>query len=297
MNLEQLHTFLVIARHRNFSRAALEHKLTQPGLSRQIQRLEKEMGVELLHRHRSRLELTLAGEKFRLYAENILAQHREFLAALREGATAKSGKLRMASSLAPGEFLVPELVSRFTASYPGVQPEIFITDSAQVISEIKERRWDIGFVGKQIHKRGLQYDRVADEEIVLAVPANHPFAARGEVKLAELEGQPFIESEYGEGALRTVRMLLTKLGMTLPPYKVATSLSSSRAILLTVERGYGMGWVSFLALGPEWKGRVAPVRLSGLPLERPVYLVRIKQRPLPLVASSFVDWLLSVKVS
>ena len=74
MNLEQLHTFLAIARHSNFSRAAGEHKLTQPGLSRQIQRLEKEMGVELLQRHRSRLELTLAGEKFRLYAENVLAQ-------------------------------------------------------------------------------------------------------------------------------------------------------------------------------------------------------------------------------
>lgn len=293
MNLEQLETFLAIARHRSFSRAASEHKLTQPGLSRQIQRLEKELGVELLQRHRSRLELTLAGEKFRLYAENVLSQHREFLAALRQGTMAMEGKLRIASSMAAGEFLVPELISRFTALHPGVKPEIFVTDSSHVVAELRERRWDIGFVGKQIQGRGLQYDIAAQDEIVLAVPASHPFSARGVIKLAELEGQTLIEANYNEGASRSVRMLLAKLGMTLPAYRVATSLSSSRAILLTVERGYGIGWVSLLALGSEWNGRVYPVRLAGLLLKRPLYLVKIKQRPLPYMAGSFVDWLFS----
>ncbi len=298
MNLEQLQTFLAISQHRSFSRASREHKLTQPGLSRQIQRLEKELGVELLRRYHSRLELTLAGEKFRLYAENVLSQHRKFLTALREGAAAQAGKLRIASSLAPGEFLVPELVSRFTASHAGIQTEVFIADGAQVVAELRERRWDIGFTGKQIQKRGLQYDVVAEEEIVLAVPVAHPFAAKREVKLEELEGQPFIETSYGEGALRTVKTLLARRGMSLPPHRIATSLSSSRAILLTVERGSGVGWVSSLAVGPEWKGRVTPVRLSGLPLKRPVYLVRIKQRPLQPIAGSFVNWLMSqVKAS
>lgn len=249
MNLEQLETFLAIVRQRSFSRAARDHKLTQPGLSRQIQRLEKELGVELLQRHHSHLELTLAGERFRLYAENVLAQHKQFLAALREGVTAMAGKLRVASSMAPGEFLVPELVSRFTASHKDVQPEVFITDTAQVVAELRERRWDIGFVVKQIQRRGLQYDIVAEEEIVLAVPASHPFAARGEVELVELEGQPFIETEYGEGASRSVRIILSKLGKTLPPYRVTTSLSSSLAILLTVERGHGMGWVALFSPG------------------------------------------------
>lgn len=293
MDLEQLHSFLAIARHRSFSRASREHKLTQPGLSRQIQRLEKELGVELLQRHRKYLELTLAGEKFLLYAENVLTQHRQLLAALRQGASAIAGGLRIASSMAPGEFLVPELVSGFAVLHPGVQHEVFITDSAQVVAELREGRWDIGFVGKQIQGRGLQYDIVVEDEIVLAVPSSHPFAARGQVKLEELRGQPFIETDYSEGALGSVKALLAKQGKTLPHYRVATSLSSSRAILLTVERGYGMGWVSFLALGSEWEGRVAPVRLAGLVLKRPIYLVRIKQRTLPLMASSFVEWLFS----
>ncbi len=291
MDLDQLNSFLTVARHRSFSRAAREHKLTQPGLSRQIQRLERELGEELLQRHRKYLELTLAGEKFFLYAENVLAQHKQFVAALRRGSSAMDGKLRIASSMAPGEFLVPELVSGFAALHPGLQHEVFITDSAQVVAELREGRWDLGFVGKQIQGRGLQYDILAEDEIVLAVPSNHPFATRGRVKLEELGGQLFIKTDYPEGALGSVKALLAKKGRTLPHYRVATSLSSSRAILLNVERGYGMGWVSFLALGPEWEGRVAPVRLAGLALKRPIYLVRIKQRTMPLMAGSFVDWI------
>ena len=293
MNLEQLQSFLAIARDRSFTRAARELRLTQPGISRQIQRLEQELGVLLLQRHRGSLQLTSAGEHLLVYAEETLSRHRQLLSQLRDESAGVAGALRIAASTTPGEFIVPDLVARFTALYPEVEPEVFTTDSAQVVEELRERRWDIGFVGVRLQgreARGLRYDVVAEDEVVLAVPISHPFAARGEVAFQELAGQSFLEREGGSGTLRSVRAILARQGLALPAYRMAMGVNSTRAILSGAERGYGMGWVSSLALGPSWAGRLAAVRLTGLPLHRQLYMVQERQRPLPPAATAFADW-------
>jgi DNA-binding transcriptional LysR family regulator len=290
MDMAQLEGFLAVARHRNFTRAGRELRLSQPGVSRQMQRLEREVGVTLLERRDGRLTLTPAGERFLAYAQEALARHRQLLSQLQERPAAVAGELLIAASTTPGEFLVPELVTAFTARYPEVRPQVFITDSAQVVAELRERSWDVGFVGARLPGRGLQYDVVAEDEVVLAVPAGHPFAARKQVGLEELEGQPFLEREGGSGTLRSVRTALAGQGRTLPGYRVEMVLSSIQAILLAVERGYGMGWVSSLALGPGWAKHVALVRLTGVSLRRELYLVQERQRLLPPVAALFADW-------
>ena len=163
---------------------------------------------------------------------------------------------------------------------------------------IPRRRWksfgtgcgDIGFVGARLPGSGLRYDVVAQDEVVLAVPVGHSFADRNEVELSDLEGQPFLEREGGSGTLRSVRQILSKNGLALPAYRVVMVLSSTQAILSAVERGYGIGWVSSLALRGARAGHVAGVRLAGVPLMRNLYLVQEKQRPLPVVAAAFAQW-------
>ena len=290
MNMAQLQGFLAVARHRSFTRAGGEMRLSQPGISRQMQRLEQEVGITLLERHGGSLALTPAGERFRAYAEETLARHRQLLSQLQERPAAMAGELRIVASTTPGEFLVPELVTDFTALYPEVRPQVFIADSTQVVAELREKNWDVGFVGARLPGRGLLYNLVAEDEVVLAVPVGHPFAARKQVRLEELEGQPFLEREGGSGTLRSVRTALAGKGKALPGYRVEMVLSSIQAILLAVERGYGMGWVSSLALGPGWAKHIALVRLTGVSLRRGLYLVQERQRLLPPVAALFADW-------
>ena len=252
--------------------------------------MEEETGVLLLQRHRGNLQFTSAGKQLQIYAEETLSRHRQLLNQLRSESAGVSGPLRIAASTTPGEFIVPDLVAQFTALYPEVKPEVFTTDSAQVVDELRERRWDIGFVGVRPQVRGLQYDKIAEDEVVLAVPINHPFAARAEVPFQELVGQSFLEREGGSGTLRSVKAILARQGLTLPPYRMAMGVNSTRAILSGAERGYGMGWVSSLALGPSWAGRLAAVRLAGIPLHRQLYMVQERLRQLSPAATGFADW-------
>lgn len=290
MDIALLETFLAVTRRGSFTRAGQDLHRSQSGATRQVQRLERELGVTLLARRGRTVRVTPDGELLRVYAEEVLERHQRLLRDLQGEGASLSGELRIAASTTPGEFLVPGLVARFAERFPEVRPQVFIADSATVGEEVSEGRWDVGFVGVRLPKRGLRYTAVADDEVVLAVPADHPFAARGEVPLAELAGQPFLEREGGSGTSLSVQRALAARGLSLPAHRTVMVLSTTQAIVSAVQNGYGMGWVSSLALEHRSAGRVALVRLTELAIRRPLYLVQDTRRPLPAVAATFIDW-------
>ncbi|MEA2567256.1 MAG: LysR family transcriptional regulator, low CO2-responsive transcriptional regulator, partial [Actinomycetota bacterium] len=278
MNLDQLQTFLLLARCGSFTRAAAELHLSQPAVSRHIQKLERELGVTLLTRRRGRVELSPAGERVRSYAEEVVGGHVRLLADLAEQPSRLAGELRIVASTTPGEFLVPGLVSAFTTSHPRVSPRIQIADSTEVVAQLRSRNADVGFSGVKLPGRDLVHRPIATDEIVLAVPPLHPFASRTSVELSELAGQPFLTRESGSGTHLSFLALLAEHGLEVPPYRSVMVLSNTAAIVSAVGNGYGIGFVSCLALrgrGPE--GPVA-VRIAGLTLTRSLYLVVEKDR-------------------
>jgi DNA-binding transcriptional LysR family regulator len=290
LNLDQLQTFLLLARCGSFTRAAAELHLSQPAVSRHIQKLERELGVTLLTRRRGRVELSPAGERVRSYAEEVVGGHVRLLADLAEQPSRLAGELRIVASTTPGEFLVPGLVSAFTTSHPRVSPRIQIADSTEVVAQLRSRNADVGFSGVKLPGRDLVHRPIATDEIVLAVPSLHPFASRTSVELSELAGQPFLTRESGSGTHLSFLALLAEHGLEVPPYRSVMVLSNTAAIVSAVGNGYGIGFVSCLALrgrGPE--GPVA-VRIAGLTLTRSLYLVVEKDRPLPPPAASFAGW-------
>jgi DNA-binding transcriptional LysR family regulator len=290
LNLDQLQTFLLLARCGSFTRAAAELHLSQPAVSRHIQKLERELGVTLLTRRRGRVELSPAGERVRSYAEEVVGGHVRLLADLAEQPSRLAGELRIVASTTPGEFLVPGLVSAFTTSHPRVSPRIQIADSTEVVAQLRSRNADVGFSGVKLPGRDLVHRPIATDEIVLAVPPLHPFASRTSVELSELAGQPFLTRESGSGTHLSFLALLAEHGLEVPPYRSVMVLSNTAAIVSAAGNGYGIGFVSCLALrgrGPE--GPVA-VRIAGLTLTRSLYLVVEKDRPLPPPAASFAGW-------
>lgn len=296
MDLAELETFLALARAHSFTGAARELHLTQPGVSRQVQRLERELDVQLVRRG-SRASLTPAGERFLSFARRTLSAYqrmREEIGVSGVGeARPLAGSLRIAASTTPGEFVVPALLNEFTALHRDVHPQVFIGDSAAVLDELRELRSDIGFVGTRAPGRRFRYEPVTEDEIVLAVPREHRFAERGSVPLAELAGEPFIEREEGSGTLATVRAVAAAQGLELPPYHIVMVLGTSEAIVTAVERGFGVGWVSEQPLSHRDARRIATVRIDELALSRPLYVVWDERRTLPLTASRFVSWVMS----
>ena len=290
MNLGMLTTFLAVTNHRSVTKAAEELNLTQPGVSRQIQKLERDLGGSLFDRRYRDLVITPLGERTRRYALAVILGYAKLKSPLNSTPPSISGPLKICASSTPGEYLVPELVTRFNALYKHVLPEIFTTDSAAVVDEILEGHWDVGFTGIRPSDKRLAYEVIGQDEIMLAVPDSHRFAQRKTIPLKALSGERFILREGGSGTLRSVEGALRRKGLRLPAHQIAIGVNSMRGVLSAVENGYGIGWVSSLALQHK-NLRISLVRLADTDLSRLLYLITARRRMLPLPASAFLNWI------
>lgn len=291
MDIDQIRAFVQTAQCGSFSTAARVLGLTQPGVSRQVQQLEGELGFPLFDREQRPIALTPVGREFLPCAELVLNELDTTIQRLAAGGSELSGPLPVAASTIPGEFLVPGLLAAFTARYPNVRPSLLVTDSAGVVQEVLARKVEVGFLGAPMVRRRLRLIPFAKDEIILVAPEAHPFAEKKEVTLAELAGQPFVEREGGSGTLESLRRLLAQQDLALPAHRVAMVVGTSQAMLGAVEAGLGIGFVSSLALASRPNMKVVGVAIKGVTLKRTLYLAH-EHAPLSPTAQAFVRFVM-----
>ena len=292
MDVSALRSFVAICRTGSFREAARERHVSQPGVSRHVQRLEAELGVDLLVRHRKRVVPTAAGSRLFAYAVDSLAAHDRVIESLARDDAAVEGELRIAASTAPGEYLLPSLLSQFTEIYPRVRPRVAVTDSASATAQVADGHAALGFVGMRAADPSLEWTAVAEDELVLAVPGRHPFAGRPSVDVTELKGLPFIEREPGSGTWTGLRQALNRAGIKDAGYTPVMVVNSTHATLAAVNNGFGFSIVSSLAVHEHEFEQVYPARLTGLNTVRNLYMVRRMSMD-SSVAEAFGDWVLA----
>ncbi|MCH8817487.1 MAG: LysR family transcriptional regulator [Chloroflexi bacterium] len=292
MNITQLTTFVAVVETGSLTSAARQTGVTQPGVTRQMQRLEAELGVALLERLPTGVRATREGERLLAYAQEALAGYGELLAAIQDPSVPLEGRLRIIASTTPGEYLVPELATGFSQQHPAVTTEVFVADTAAVIDEMLERRWDIGFIGRPTDNRRLTCTPVATDEVILAVPGTHPLARKKRVSLKDLAGEKIIEREKGSGTWLTVQDELDRLGLEIPAHAASMVLGSTQAIVSAVDAGLGVGFVTARSLERHDAARVTGVRIAEARFLRRLYMVHEQGRPLPRIVRAFRDYVL-----
>jgi len=292
VKLEYLRTLVSIVEQGSLSAAARSKRISQPAVTKQVQRLEAELGLALLVRGpRRQTELTPAGELLLAFAHETLirfeALERE-LAALK---TVGRGSLALAASTIPGEYVLPGLLAAFRAEYPQVEVQMTIADTADVASRLLADGADVGVIGSTVKQLGLSLERLVGDEVVLAVPPGHPFAGRERVGVEQLRGQPLILREEGSGTRRSVETVLAAAGYSLPHDNVVLVLGSTQAILQAVAQGLGLGFVSARAAAQaQADGHLACVGLEGVDLRRDLYLAYLPQRAGDPLVAHFLDF-------
>src|SRR5260370_3451782 len=146
MNLYDLRVFQTVAEHEHITRASEELILSQPAVTKIIQSLEHEVGLELIERHGRRIVLTHAGHVLHNYARRMFALEREMeeaLAALRD---VESGEVTLAANTTTGVYLLPPIVARFRALYPQVSLHINILNSHEIVEQVMNWVLDFGLV-------------------------------------------------------------------------------------------------------------------------------------------------------
>jgi LysR family transcriptional activator of glutamate synthase operon len=201
MDLVTVRWFLTVAELGHVTRAAAELRISQPGLSRAVSRLERELGAPLFDREGRTVRLNRYGEIFRDHAERLIATEEAARRALARAADPGHGEVGLAFLHTQGTVLVPELVRSFRASHPHVTFRLSQGGSDVLEAAVADGRADMAITSPR--PEGLAWHPLSTERLRLAVPDGHRLAGRTEVRLAEAAEEPFIVMRHGYG-LRSI---------------------------------------------------------------------------------------------
>ena len=291
MDLRRLEIFAKVAELGSFSRAAEALALTQPTVSEHVRALEDELGVQLLDRLGRGAAPTHAGELLLGYARRLLALSREARQALDQLQGRMSGELVVGGSTIPGEYVLPALIGQFKGKYPAISICLRIGSSAQVSEGVDEGRAEVGVVGAPPAPRTLESRELMADELVVVVPADHPWAGTQQVALADVQQEPLLVRERGSGSRAALERGLADAGTALGKFRVVGELGSTQAIKQAVRAGVGVALISRRAVEDECRANLLScVRVRDLRFARAFYLVTHRNRARSPLAQAFVEF-------
>lgn len=244
MHPKLLKTFLAVARHRNFTRAAEDVHLAQSSVSDQIQSLEAELGASLFERSKRGLELTPAGEALRRYADEILALTEEARTAVAAEA-GQQDRIRIGTLETVASTMLPEFLSGFQKVHPSMELRLSVAGSGDLLRKLEEDDIDVavsfdrGDLDERFVKRTVQ-----TEPVVLITPATG--SASRNPGLHELASLGFVATEVGCVYRSVFDKAFADAGLAAP--KLASEVGSIGTIVRMVAAGAGFGLVPRLAV-------------------------------------------------
>lgn len=186
-----MRSLAVLAEELSFRRAAERLHLAQPSLSKQIQQLEAEVGVSLLHRTSRRVELTDEGLVFLEHARRTLRGADLAVEAARRTARGELGWLRVGFVDSAAYELLPPILRAFRTNAAEVRLELRELGTSEQLSALGDEL-DVGLVRELTDLRGVARTSLLREPLLVAVPLGHPLATARQARLAQLAGEPFV---------------------------------------------------------------------------------------------------------
>lgn len=282
MTLSQLQIFSLVAELRGFTSAASRLGISQSAVSHALKSLEQELGVELIRRHQSLVELTDIGQQLLLRARAILG-----LAATMEQEAAdargmKRGTLRIGSFGPTSSMkLLPAILQRYRQAHPGIEVHIDEGPDRQVLQWLEERRIDVGFV--VLPQERFDCFALVEDQMVALIPSQHGLASKDSVSLAELCDDPFILTEAGSAELVSRLFVAARLSPNIR-YRSSQLLST----LETVARGEALTLVAQLSL-PEASDPRYLIKPLSPPARRQVGLAVLDRRQASPATLAFIE--------
>lgn len=245
MELRHLRYFLAVAEEQNVTRAAARLHVSQPPLTRQIQDLEAELGVELFERRAKSIRLTEAGRVLLDEVRVLLRSLDEAVGKVRAVATGNAGELRVGYAPSPTVGLLPGVLRAFQKTAPGVRVTLQDHSSPEMLTGLREGRLQAAFMMQpaKAAARGVTFEWLRTYPITLAVPPDHRFARRRAVAVADVIREPFVAyalkeyPDYHEFVARS-------LGAAAKQLRVVEECDSGMSLIAAVESGKGVAITS-----------------------------------------------------
>lgn len=192
IDLRQLELFIAVAEELHFGRAAARSGMAQPPFSQQILRLERTLGVTLLHRTSRHVSLTPPGMALLVDARALIAMRDRMVDLVRRTASGDSGTLRIGFAASSAVGVLPTIVRKLHLALPGVSLQIDDRDGIDIGSAVRLGTLDAAIVRGPFPTKDLMVEMLHRDGLIAVLPVSHPLAERAKLSIDELAGDNFI---------------------------------------------------------------------------------------------------------
>ncbi len=249
MNLQELNYVLCIAKHQNLTKAARELYISQPTLSKFLQKLEREMDGKLFSRIGNRFVPTHLGRRYLEYARRMLEVHQDWERERLDLNACQEGELNVAFPLMRSSCMIPRILPRFHAQYPGIR--VNLREETYAIQErlLLDDELDFAVFNEGNPHPKLEYEALETEEILLMLPPGHPRASKAVARdgfaypwmdLRYLAEEPFL-LHFPEQTTGQIARQLFQFYEINPPVPFCTR--NTQACILLCQQGMGAAFV------------------------------------------------------
>lgn len=261
-DIGELQAFIAVAGKSSFRAAAEGLFISQPALSRRIDKLERDLKCQLLERTTRRVSLTDAGRQFLAHAQAVIDELELAYKSLEARAVARSGKVTIACVPSVANHLLPSVLKDFANTYPSVRVKVIDESAQTVLDSVTEGHADFGlnFLGSQ--EAELEFAAIRAERYVVVVTKEHPLARRKTIAWRQLENEPLVSVSSTSGNRLVIESAFAKTSKR-PTIKY--EINHVTGAINLVAAGLGIAIIPSLALDAKLHSG-----LIGVPLIDPI---------------------------
>ncbi|MBW2660041.1 MAG: LysR family transcriptional regulator [Deltaproteobacteria bacterium] len=287
MNLNQLKVFYYAAKHGGLSRAAEALFITQPAVTKGIQRLQEQYNLRLFNRFGKKMVLTDAGEVLFDFAEKIFQIEGQAEEIIRDLQQRKKGHIRIDATETFGAYYLPAIVNPLSKSNPHIRISVNILPNDFVVEQTASLNNDLGFISYPQEHKNLIIREVLEDKLVVIAHPDHAFSRKNSLTPAELDGQFIIMHEEKSATRITTEVFFKKHGVS--PL-IPMELSSNEAIKRAVEQDIGLGIMSRNVVSEEIrKGTLKAIQLSDPSMKRKFHMIHHKDKYISESLQQLID--------
>jgi DNA-binding transcriptional LysR family regulator len=293
MDLNQLKIFCAVVERKSFSRASEAIFLSQPTVSFQIKSLEDELGTMLLDRRGRGVTTTRSGKELYKYARRILQLSNEAIQSIEQLKGLIKGELAIGASNIPGEYILPKMLAEFKRIHSGIDINLVIGDSRDIVEKVLDNEVEIGVVGtKEKEDSRLIYDSFTTDRLVLVCPVTFSLFKQDVITAKELKNVPFVLREGGSGTRATVKHKLQEIGIKENELDVVMRLGSTSAVKKAVESGAGVSLISERSIENELKaGSLKKISIKDIEFAREFFIIYKRRKSHSPATKSLLQFL------
>lgn len=246
----RIESFLCVCKYMNYTKAAKELGITQPGVSQHIKYLENYYGDSLFTYTNKALQLTFAGEELRDAMLSIKHDTMHIKKKISDHAM-DAQTIKFGATLTIGEFMIPETLKNFIEKHPNLQFEFVIANTKELLSLLEEGLIDFAMIEGYFQKGEYEFKTISTEKYILVCGNDYPLASVN--RFEELFSHNLIVRENGSGTKEILERYLSDHGFSFSDFRHTSTISSIHVIKQLVEHNCGISFLYEIAASKEIK--------------------------------------------